>query len=162
MNWVIVAGHLGADAEEKMTTKGTKVVTFRIASNVRKSGKEETMWWRVTVWGDRFDKMIPYLKKGGSVIVSGEMSKPEIFTDRNGHQQISLDLTADSIKFSPFGRSGGTQGGGERSESSPRGEYQDSHSGGGAGMRAMSFGGGSGHTGVAVSDSPGGDDEIPF
>lgn len=99
-----IAGHLGADPEVRFTAGGQKVTTLRVATNTRKSGKDETVWWRVTIWGERFDKMMPYLKKGSAIIVIGEMSKPEIYTDKEGRPQVSLDLTAEMIRFSPFGR----------------------------------------------------------
>lgn len=99
-----IAGHLGADPEVRFTPGGQKVTTLRVATNTRKSGKDETVWWRVTIWGERFDKMMPYLKKGSAIIVIGEMSKPEIYTDKEGRPQVSLDITAEMIRFSPFGR----------------------------------------------------------
>ena len=34
----------------------------------------------------------------------GELSKPEIFTDREGKPQVSMNVTASNIMFSPFGR----------------------------------------------------------
>ncbi|KAF3362798.1 Single-stranded DNA-binding protein [Chlamydiales bacterium STE3] len=104
MNFIFIAGHLGADPETRFTPSGQKVVSLRIAVNVRKGGKEETVWYRVTIWGDRFDKMMPYLKKGSGVIVSGELGKPEIYNDREGKPQIALEITAENIRFSPFGR----------------------------------------------------------
>ena len=57
----------------------------------------------MTLWGDRFDKMLTYFKKGSAVIVLGEMHKPEIFTGRDGNPQASLEMTAELIRFSPFG-----------------------------------------------------------
>lgn len=99
-----IAGHLGADPETRFTPSGQKVTTMRVATNVRKGGKDETVWWRVTIWGDRFDKMLTYLKKGSAVIVVGEMGKPEIYTDKEGRPQVSMDLTAEMIRFSPFGK----------------------------------------------------------
>ena len=101
MNLLEIAGFLGADAEERFTSGGKKVISFRVGARV---GKDETMWWRVTIWGDRFDRLVPYLKKGTAVIVMGEMSKPEIYTGRDGQPQISLGMTAEIIKFSPFGK----------------------------------------------------------
>jgi single-strand DNA-binding protein len=106
MNYTTIMGHLGADPEVRFTSSGQKVTTFRVATNQRRSGKEDTTWWRVTVWGEQFDRMMPYLKKGSSIIVMGEMSKPEIYTDREGRPQISLNVTASHISFSPFGRGG--------------------------------------------------------
>ena len=109
MNTIYVAGHLGSDPEVRFTPSGQKVTNFRIACNTRRSGKDETTWFRITIWGDRFDKMMPYLKKGSAVIVVGELHKPEIYTSKDGNAQVTLEITAEMIRFSPFGR--GAQGG---------------------------------------------------
>ncbi|MGR3973547.1 MAG: single-stranded DNA-binding protein [Candidatus Rhabdochlamydia sp.] len=104
MNHTMIAGHLGADPEVRFTSSGQKVTTLRVAARARKGSKDETIWWRVSVWGEQFDKMIAYFKKGSSIIVMGEIHKPEIFTDRDGKPQISMSVTATSISFSPFGK----------------------------------------------------------
>jgi single-strand DNA-binding protein len=104
MNLIHIAGRLGADPETRFTASGQKVTSFRVAVNVRKAGKEETIWYRVTIWGDRFDKMVSYLKKGSAVIIAGTLQKPEIYTDKEGRPQISLEITAEIIQFSPFGK----------------------------------------------------------
>ncbi|MFA6501733.1 MAG: single-stranded DNA-binding protein, partial [Parachlamydiales bacterium] len=105
MNIITVAGRLGADPESRFTPNGQKVTTLRVATTSRKSSKEETIWWRVTVWGENFDKMISFLKKGSAVVIVGELHKPEIFNDREGKPQISMNITASNIMFSPFGKS---------------------------------------------------------
>ncbi len=104
MNHMMVAGHLGADPEVRFTSSGQKVTTLRVAAKVRKGGKDDTIWWKVTVWGEQFDKMMGYFKKGSSIMVMGELSKPEIFTDREGKPQVSMNITATNLTFSPFGR----------------------------------------------------------
>jgi len=103
MNIVTIAGRLGRDPETRFTQSGQKVTSFTVATNSRRGGKDETIWWRITIWGDRFDKMLTYLKKGSAVIVCGEMHISE-YTDREGNKRTSLEITADSIRFSPFGR----------------------------------------------------------
>ncbi len=110
MNHVTIAGHLGSDPEVRFTSSGLKVTTLRVAARARRSGKEETIWWKVTVWGEQFDKIIPYFKKGSPIVVMGELSKPEIFTDREGRPQVSMNITANHITFSPFGRPEGHAG----------------------------------------------------
>ncbi len=113
---VQIAGRLGRDAETRFTPSGQKVTNLALATNVRKGGKDETVWWRVTIWGERYDKMLPYFKKGSALIVVGEMNKPEIWTDKEGRPQVSLEITAEIIRFSPFGnpdqRNGQEQAGG--------------------------------------------------
>ncbi len=117
---VEIAGFLGADPEERSTSGGKKVVSLRVATKVRQGGKDETVWWRVNIWGDRFEKMMPYLRKGTAVIILGEMSKPEIYVDKSGVHQMSLTLQADIIKFSPFGKPGSKNGESDSFESKPR------------------------------------------
>lgn len=104
MNYLTIAGHLGADPEVRFTSSGKKVTTLRVATHARRGGNDDTIWWRVTIWGEQFDKMIPYLKKGSPIVVCGELQKPEIFTDRDGKPQISMNITASHIQFSPFGK----------------------------------------------------------
>ena len=99
-----IAGFLGADAEERFTSTGKRVVSLRVATKVRHNSQDETVWWKASIWGERYDKMLPYLKKGAAVIVVGEMGKPEIYTARDGSQQVSLSMTAEMVKFSPFGK----------------------------------------------------------
>ena len=104
MNYTWIAGHLGSDPETRFTPSGKKVTSLRVACKSRKNGKDETMWWRVTVWGDSFDKIIPYFKKGSPIVVCGEMTPPEMYTGKDGQGRLSLSLTANHISFSPFGK----------------------------------------------------------
>ncbi len=144
MNQGTIAGHLGADPEARFTSSGQKVTTLRVAARARRGGKDETIWWRVTIWGEQFDKMIPYLKKGSPIIVVGEMNKPEIFTDRDGKPQVSMSLTASNIQFSPFGR-----------PDSAGSSQQESAEPAMAAATEPAFGQGKAHTSIA-------DDEVPF
>ena len=165
MNHILIAGHLGADPEVRFTNGGQKVTTLRLACNSRKSGKEETMWWRVTIWGEQFDRLMPHLKKGSSLIVTGEMSKPEIYTDREGKPQLSLNMTASNIQFSPFGRT-------ERTEGAPQAQAQTQAQAPAGATPGMGMGGmGNAQQNQAIGGAPaytGGEtssfseDEIPF
>jgi single-strand DNA-binding protein len=162
MNHILIAGHLGNDPEVRFTSSGQKVTTLRVASHVRKAGKEDTIWWRVTVWGDQFDKILPYFKKGSPIIVTGELAKPEIFTDKEGRPQISLNITANNITFSPFG--GKTEGRNEEGVATTKQAFsqrpelgQGSHSFADSGTFQPS------HTAYGQKDSSEfHDEEIPF
>ncbi len=115
---VELAGHLGADPEVRFSPSGQKITTLRIATNIRRKDKEETVWWKAVVFGEHLDKIISFLKKGSAVIVFGKMGNaPTIYNDKNGQPQISLEIIASMIEFSPFGKSdrsnseqGGNQG----------------------------------------------------
>lgn len=103
MFFVQIAGRLGKDPETRFTSSGQKVTSFNVAVNQRKGKEDVTTWVRVTIWGDRLDKIVAYLKKGSAVIISGKMSPPSIYTDKEGRTQITLEITAELIEFSPFG-----------------------------------------------------------
>jgi len=159
MNQAMIAGHLGADPEVRFTSSGQKVTTLRVAARVRRGGKDETIWWRVSVWGEQFDKMIPYFKKGSPIIVFGELNKPEIFTDRDGRPQISMSMTALSLSFSPFGRPEGSGSGSGHEGGEPAPSYA-----GAAASTEQAFSGPSmGQGGNSkAGGSPFSDDEVPF
>ena len=149
MNHTMIAGHLGADPEVRFTSSGQKVTTLRVAARARRGSKDETIWWRVSIWGEQFDKMIPYFKKGSPIVVMGEMNKPEIFTDRDGKPQVSMSLTAFSISFSPFGR---PEGSSDRDSSN-----EASHGGAPEPVSHGSVSHGQGRAAPVFSD-----DEVPF
>jgi len=109
MNTIHIAGHLGADPEVRYTPNGNKVTSLRLAARTRRKGQDDTIWYRITVWGDQFDRMMPHLKKGSSLIVIGDLQKPEVYTAKDGSNQVSIDVTALHLMFSPFGKSGGEQ-----------------------------------------------------
>jgi single-strand DNA-binding protein len=113
MNSITIIGHLGADPVTRFTANGQKVTSFTVATNSRKGGNDVTVWFRITVWGDRFDKMMSHLKKGSAIIVIGELQKPEIWTDKEGRPQITLEVTAETLRFSPLGRDRQGQEGGQ-------------------------------------------------
>jgi single-strand DNA-binding protein len=141
---VQIAGRLGKDAESRFTSSGQKVTTLTLATNIRKGGKEEvTVWWRVTIWGDRFDKMMPYFKKGTALIVVGNMHQPNIWTDKEGRPQVGLEITADIIHFSPFGGSNSERTPQEGAQAQQP-NYTASHSGYTAHQSNAGYGGGQG------------------
>jgi single-strand DNA-binding protein len=120
---VQVAGHLGRKPETRFTPSGQKVTNFSIATNHRKGKEEITQWVRVVIWGDRFDKLLAYLDKGSAVIVTGRMNPPSSYTDKEGRMQITLEMTAEMIDFSPFGKGRGAEQQSEGSHDSPSSSY---------------------------------------
>ena len=167
MNIIEIFGHMGSDPETRHTANNHKVTTFRMATNTKKGGKDVTIWRRVTLWGDRFDKMLQYLKKGSAVIVVGEMQPPEMYTSRDGTQQVSLEIWAEMVKFSPFGKSARAEGEqqegasgaapGRREQSMPAASYQESYE------DSAGFGGGEGEKGsLQASGYSRGGDNLPF
>lgn len=160
MNIVEIAGRLGADPETRYTSSNQKVTSLRVAARTYKSGKEDTIWWRVTCWGDRFDKMLSYLKKGSAVIIIGEMQKPDIWKDRDGNSQVSMELTAEMIKFSPFGK--GDQEGSNQESGSTGFQQGQQSSGNGQSGDSGSFGGSASSMEMSSTPVDSSDDGLPF
>jgi len=161
MNQVTIAGHLGADPEVRFTSSGKKVSTLRVAARARKNSKDETIWWKVTIWGDQFDKIIPYFKKGHPIIVMGELSPPEMFTDREGKTQVSMNITAQYIGFSPFGKPDGATNHSSQ-EASPMAQQQSHTSTADVFQGLAGVASGSSSFGQGKMEMNFSDDEIPF
>ena len=66
-----VLGNLGADAEAK-EINGKKRISFRVASNRKRNGVDVTIWVSVLADYEYHKNLLPYLKKGQNVFVSGD------------------------------------------------------------------------------------------
>lgn len=98
-NKIEVCGFIGRDSELRYTTQGTAVADFSIASTERgKDGQESTLWFKVTVWGQRAESLAQYLIKGAAVFVRGTLSIRE-YTDRDGNTRFSNEIRADELQF---------------------------------------------------------------
>jgi single-strand DNA-binding protein len=151
MNTIYIAGNIGADPVTRFTPSGQKVTSFNVATNIKRGENTTTIWYRITVWGDRFDKMMAYLKKGSSIIVIGELQEPKIWTDKEGRPQVSLDVTAEILRFSPFGKADRPQ---EAGSSASRGSQHEE------GFGEQTFGGGSQQGHKQHQDAE--EDALPF
>jgi single-strand DNA-binding protein len=99
---VMIIGNLGSDPEMRYTPNGRAVTQFNVAVNQstknQQTGEwvEETDWFRVTVWGDRAERMAESLRKGNKVFVEGRFRTRQ-FEGRDGQTRTALEITADSI-----------------------------------------------------------------
>ena len=92
-----IVGNLGNEPTMKYTTDGKAVTTFSVAASNR---KDETVWFRVTVFGQQAETCNQYLHKGSKVLVEGRL-KPEInvYQRKDGSYAASYDVTADTVRF---------------------------------------------------------------
>lgn len=92
--WTFTA-RLGADAELKHVGDST-VTEFRCAVTSGYGKREQTTWARCAMWGKRGESVLPYLKKGQQVAVSGEATLREY--DRNdGTNGYSLEVRVNDL-----------------------------------------------------------------
>jgi single-strand DNA-binding protein len=140
-NKIIIVGNLGRDPELRYTPQGTPVASFSMATNSRRKDKsgeavEQATWFRVTVFGKQAETVSKYLTKGRKAYVEGRLAL-ETYTDKDGKERTSLEVTADAVQFI---------------DSAPAGE-QAAAAGAGAPSTAAS---------PVVTGAPKADDEIPF
>jgi single-strand DNA-binding protein len=108
---VVIVGRLGTDPEMRYMPDGTAVTNFSVATNRkwtdRSSGepREETTWFRVSVWGKQAETANQYLSKGRQVLIEGRLKSdpqtggPRMWTAQDGTVRASYELTANLVKF---------------------------------------------------------------
>lgn len=101
---LIIIGNLGRDPELRFLTDGTPVTTFSVATSRKFGDKDETTWFRVTVWNKQAESCNQYLHKGSKVLVEGrlrpdESGNPTVFQRKDGSWGASYEVTAETVRF---------------------------------------------------------------
>jgi len=102
-NKVIIVGNLGRDPELRYTPQGTAVCNFSMATTEKRKDKsgefqDVTTWFRVTLWDKKAEVAAKYLQKGKPVYIEGRLKIDE-WTDRDGKDRYTLDVTATDMQF---------------------------------------------------------------
>ncbi len=102
-NKIILVGNLGRDPELRYTPQGNAVCSFSLATNERRKDKsgefqDHTTWFKVTLWDKKAEVAAQYLTKGKPVYIEGRLRMEE-WTDRDGRQRPSLEVTATEMQF---------------------------------------------------------------
>ena len=105
---LVILGNLGKDADLKFAPSGKAVTNFSVATtrHFKKDGEQvkETLWVKVTLWGDIGEKIINYLTKGQMVLVEGELipsqdGNPEVWMDKDNKPHSACKMRASTIKL---------------------------------------------------------------
>ncbi|GAB4451549.1 MAG: single-stranded DNA-binding protein [Anaerolineae bacterium] len=107
---LIIVGNLGGDPEMRYTPSGQAVTNFSVATSRKWTDNggqqhEETVWFRVSVWGAQAETCNQYLSKGRQVLCEGrltvdkETGGPRVWTDQNGKPRASYEMTAYEVRF---------------------------------------------------------------
>jgi single-strand DNA-binding protein len=99
---ILTEGNLTRDPESRITSTGSKVVSFDIASNryYRKDDQqvEEVMYIRMEAWGRTADVCEQYLKKGGWVRAVGRL-KQDRWVSEDGQPKDRHVIVVEHIEF---------------------------------------------------------------
>jgi single-strand DNA-binding protein len=99
---IMIIGNLGRDPEMRYTPNGKPVTQFSVAvSHSRPDGQggwidDGTDWYRVSVFGDRAERVAEQLRKGNRVFVEGRFKTRE-FEGKDGEKRTSLDVISDNV-----------------------------------------------------------------
>jgi len=106
---VIVVGNLGRDPEMRYTPSGQAVTNLSVATSRKytdSSGEQhdETIWFRVSVWGRQAETVNQYLRKGRQVLIEGrlvpdENGNPRIWNRQDGSPAASFEINAQTVRF---------------------------------------------------------------
>lgn len=120
---IIIVGNLGRDPEMRYLPSGQGVTSFSVASsrsytNNQGEKVDETIWFRVSVFGKTAETCNQYLKKGSKVLVEGRLQadkngSPRIWTRQDGTPGATFEVTAQTVRFLSSrgdGMSGGDEG----------------------------------------------------
>ncbi len=137
---IIIVGNLGRDPEMRYMPDGTAVTNFSVATNRRWTDgatgepRDETTWFRVTVWRKQAETANQYLSKGSKVLVEGRIKpdpntgSPKLFTRQDGTVGASYEITADVVRFLSSREEAGyaaSSGGGGYSNAAPAQEEDE-------------------------------------
>lgn len=109
MRQLQVSGFLAADPEIKTARSGKNYASFRMSNHERNDKEDETFWTNVVSM--ETGGLIPHLKKGSAVIVTGDYSNHAYNSDKYG-VQVDNSLIAWHIEFwgsKPKDQAGDTQ-----------------------------------------------------
>lgn len=100
----IIIGNVGRDPETRQIPSGETVTSFSMAvtrtwrDRSTNEQKEATNWYNVNLWGNRFEGVLPYIRKGKQLMVLGTVTaRPYMGND--GTAKASLELRADTVQL---------------------------------------------------------------
>ncbi len=129
---IIAVGNLGRDPEMRFLPSGQPVTSFSMASsrsytNSQGEKIDETIWFRVSVFGKMAETCNQYLHKGSKVLVEGRLQadkngSPRVWTRQDGTPGASFEITAATVRFLSSRGDGSEAGGGEMGGSEDAGD----------------------------------------
>lgn len=101
---ITLIGHVGTPPEMRYTPSGIAVTNFSLAVNRRWTNadgqaQEKTTWFRISAWKRQAEVVSQYVTKGSRIMVVGEVDEAQPWTDRDGLQRASIEITALEVKF---------------------------------------------------------------
>lgn len=88
MKCITIIGNLGANAVRRMTSEGKELMSFNVAVNQQNG---DPVWFNCV--GNLREKLLPFLVKGQSVCVMGDLKAGQY------NNQIDLSISIDRVEL---------------------------------------------------------------
>lgn len=95
LNSVIIGGRVGQDIELRTAGNGKYVTSFNLAC----AYDTYTTWIKCVAWDKTAEAVHKYAHKGDRVVVQGRLSQRD-WTDKEGNERVSYEITIEKIVFS--------------------------------------------------------------
>lgn len=93
---ITILGHAGKDPELRRLQDGTPIANFSVAV---KGYDKQTTWYAVSVFGKTAEKYVmPYLKKGAVVLVSGT-PRLNTYSKKDGTTGADISIRANDVQI---------------------------------------------------------------
>lgn len=98
-----IIGNLGADAQLN-TVNGSQFVSFRVANTERFTDRStgevrETTEWISCTWNGNGGKVLPYLKAGAKVYVTGRCESRLYVSSKDGKQHAGINCSVRQLEL---------------------------------------------------------------
>lgn len=98
LNSFVFTGRLTQNATIKTLASGKKLLSANVAVNTGFGDYRKTLFIKVQQWGDRGEKLLPFLNKGQFIGAQGEMSRYE-WQNKEGKQYVEFVVDVQSIQL---------------------------------------------------------------
>jgi single-strand DNA-binding protein len=102
VNKVLLVGRLGKDPDDRVTTGGTRVSQFSVATDQIRNGnggsQKITEWHRVVTYGKTAESCNLYLRKGRLVCVEGSL-QTRSWEKPPGERHFMTEVVASRVTF---------------------------------------------------------------
>ena len=100
MNKIVINGNLTKDIEVAVNKNDVLVGKFTIANNTKVGKEERTTFINCVLFGERVEKLVPYLLKGAKVLVDGRL---EVNTVKNNElYNTYVNIYVDGLEILKF------------------------------------------------------------
>lgn len=110
---------LGKDAVVRRTAQDKVVVGFTAAFDNGYGERKQTVWLDCSAWGERYEKVAPYLTKGAQIVVAGDLGTRE----HDGKTYVTLDVKDLKLTSKPSERNG--EGTATKAATKPKAESRE-------------------------------------